>query len=86
LWRVSADLRLHCVATYPLNGGYLLDTNLLSELMREEPAPEVLHWFAAQTTNRLYTCNINQAETLAGIAVLLACIDSLEVINPWRAH
>jgi predicted nucleic acid-binding protein len=56
----------------PLNGGYLLDTNVLSELMREAPAPEVLHWFAAQTPNRLYTCTINQAETLAGIAVLPA--------------
>jgi predicted nucleic acid-binding protein len=40
--------------------------------MREAPAPEVLHWFAAQTPNRLYTCTINQAETLAGIAVLPA--------------
>jgi predicted nucleic acid-binding protein len=56
----------------PLDGGYLLDTNVLSELMREAPAPEVLHWFAAQTPNRLYTCAINQAETLAGIAVLPA--------------
>jgi predicted nucleic acid-binding protein len=50
----------------------LLDTNVLSELMREAPAPEVLHWFAAQTPNRLYTCTINQAEILAGIAVLPA--------------
>jgi hypothetical protein len=56
----------------PLCGGYLLDTNVLSELMREAPAPEVLHWFAAQTPNRLYTCTINKAETLAGIAVLPA--------------
>ena len=56
----------------PLDCGYLLDTNVLSELMREAPAPEVLHWFGAQTPNRLYTCTINQAETLAGIAVLPA--------------
>lgn len=55
-----------------LDSGYLLDTNVLSELMREAPAPEVLHWFAAQTPNRLYTCTINQAEILAGIAVLPA--------------
>jgi predicted nucleic acid-binding protein len=55
-----------------LDCGYLLDTNVLSELMREAPAPEVLHWFAAQTPNRLYTCTINQAEILAGIAVLPA--------------
>jgi toxin FitB len=60
------------MSAYPLDGGYLLDTNVLSELMREAPAPEVLHWFAAQTPNRLYTCTINQAEILAGIAVLPA--------------
>jgi toxin FitB len=56
----------------PLNGGYLLDTNVLSELMRDAPAPEVLRWFAAQTPNRLYTSTINQAETLGGIALLPA--------------
>lgn len=27
----------------PLDGGYLLDTDVLSELMREAPTPEVLH-------------------------------------------
>jgi len=56
----------------PLNAGYLLDTNVLSELMRETPAPEVVRWFAAQTPNRLYTSTINQAEILSGIAVLPA--------------
>lgn len=60
---MSADL---------LNGGFLLDTNVLSELMREAPAPEVLRWFAAQTPDRLYTSTINQAETLGDIAALPA--------------
>jgi predicted nucleic acid-binding protein len=36
----------------PLNAGYLLDTNVLSELMREAPAPEVVRWFDAQTRGR----------------------------------
>ncbi|MEN9780006.1 MAG: hypothetical protein RL014_1154 [Pseudomonadota bacterium] len=60
---MSADL---------LAGGYLLDTNVLSELMREAPAPDVLRWFAAKMPSQLYTSTINQAETLAGIALLAA--------------
>ena len=55
-----------------LSGGCLLDTNVLSELMRDAPAPEVLRWFAAQNPNHLYTSTVNQAEVLAGIAVLPA--------------
>ncbi|GAA3984241.1 type II toxin-antitoxin system VapC family toxin [Comamonas faecalis] len=50
--------------------GFLLDTNVLLELMRENPAPEVLHWFAGQTASQLQTSAITQAEILAGIAVL----------------
>jgi predicted nucleic acid-binding protein len=53
-----------------LSGGCLLDTNVLSELMRDAPAPEVLRWFATQNPNHLHTSTINQAEVLAGIAVL----------------
>lgn len=60
---MSADL---------LAGGYLLDTNVLSELMREAPAPEVLRWFTAKMPSQLYTSTFNQAETLAGIALLAA--------------
>lgn len=60
------------MSAHPLHGGCLLDTNVLSELMREAPAGEVLRWFAAQAPDRLYTSTINQAETLAGIAVLPA--------------
>lgn len=55
-----------------MSAGILLDTNVLSELMREAPAPEVLVWFANQTTNELQTSVITQAEVLAGIAVLPA--------------
>ena len=60
------------MSAVPLSGGYLLDTNVLSELMREAPASEVLRWFAAQAPGQLYTSTINQAETLAGIAMLPA--------------
>ena len=55
-----------------LSSGCLLDTNVLSELMRDTPAPEVLRWFATQNPNNLHTSTVNQAEVLAGIAVLPA--------------
>lgn len=55
-----------------MSAGFLLDTNVLSELMRENPAPAVLGWFAGQAVSLLHTSAITQAEILAGIAVLPA--------------
>lgn len=54
------------------NAGYLLDTNVLSELMRPAPAQEVLRWFGGVVSSQLHTSAINQAEILAGIAALSA--------------
>ena len=49
----------------------LLDTNVLSELMRPRPEPLVLDWFAAQAgQTRFVVCAITQAEILLGIALL----------------
>jgi hypothetical protein len=48
----------------------VLDTNVISELMRPESHPAVLAWVAAQPRATLYTTGINQAEILYGIAVL----------------
>jgi toxin FitB len=48
----------------------ILDTNVISELMRPEPHPLVLAWTTAQPRDLLYTTRINQAEILYGIAAL----------------
>jgi hypothetical protein len=48
----------------------LLDTNVLSELMRREPAPAVVHWVGEQSAANLYTTSITQAEILHGIMLL----------------
>ncbi len=48
----------------------VLDTNVISELMRAEANPAVSAWTAAQPRSLLYTTCINQAEILYGIAVL----------------
>ncbi len=48
----------------------IVDTNVISELMRPEPHPKVLAWVAAQPRTLLYTTHINQIEILYGIAAL----------------
>jgi predicted nucleic acid-binding protein len=48
----------------------LLDTNVLSELMRPSPAAEVLRWFAAHSASQLFTTTITQAEILYGLKVM----------------
>ncbi len=48
----------------------VLDTNVISELMRAEPRRAVLGWVARQPRALLYTTNINQAEILHGIGAL----------------
>lgn len=48
----------------------VLDTNVLSELMRPAPAAPVLRWMAAQPAVRLFTTTITEAEILYGLALL----------------
>ena len=50
----------------------LLDTNVLSELMRPRPAPVVINWFAARSEALFHVSAITQAEVLLGIALLPA--------------
>jgi predicted nucleic acid-binding protein len=48
----------------------VLDTNVLSELMRSEPHPAVFAWTAGRPRSSLYTTSVNVAEILYGIAAL----------------
>jgi hypothetical protein len=48
----------------------ILDTNVLSELMRPAPAASVVRWVAAQPATSIYTTSITQAEILHGIMLL----------------
>ncbi len=48
----------------------ILDTNVISEVMRPAPAAEVLAWLAAQPAAGLYTTSITQAEILHGLMLL----------------
>jgi toxin FitB len=48
----------------------ILDTNVLSEVMRPSPAARVLRWLAKHPPNELFTTTITQAEILFGIELL----------------
>ena len=48
----------------------VLDTNVLSELMKPAPAARVVKWMAAQPAPILYTTSITQAEILHGLMLL----------------
>jgi predicted nucleic acid-binding protein len=45
----------------------ILDTNVLSELMKPAPASLVVDWLAAQPVASLYATSITQAEMLHGV-------------------
>jgi toxin FitB len=48
----------------------VLDTNVVSELMKGAPAAAVLRFVGGQPATRLYTTSVTQAEILHGIALL----------------
>jgi hypothetical protein len=48
----------------------ILDTNVLSELMKPKPAAPVVAWIADHPKAALYTTAITQAEILHGLMLL----------------
>lgn len=48
----------------------LLDTNVLSELMKPAPDVDVVHWLDDQLVETIYICAITRAEIELGIALL----------------
>jgi len=78
----------------------LLDTNVLSELMRPVPDAAVEHWLANQPAASVFTSAITEAELRFGLALLpigkrrsaLATRNirdfegcGVELVNPWTA-
>ena len=50
----------------------VLDTNVVSELMRDEPRAEVLVWLDGRPSRELFVTAVTEAEVRAGIAFLPA--------------
>ena len=65
--------------------GWLLDTNILSELRRPKPERKVLTFVAAQPLESLYISTVTLAEIRFGIE-LLPDIARRSELNDWLAH
>jgi predicted nucleic acid-binding protein len=48
----------------------ILDTNVLSELMKASPAESVIGWVATQAPSSLYITSVTQAEILHGVLLM----------------
>lgn len=48
----------------------LLDTNVLSELMRPAPNPEVVQWLDRRPDSEIWLCSVTVAEIRLNIALL----------------
>ena len=65
--------------------GWLLDTNILSELRRPKPERKVLAFVAAQPLELLYISAVTLAEIRFGIE-LLPDVARRSELNDWLAH
>lgn len=61
---------------------YLLDTNVLSELVRAKPDPNVLHWFDAVSDEALYISVLTLGEIRKGVERLLEH-PRREILRNW---
>jgi toxin FitB len=64
---------------------FVLDTNILSAMMRLQPEPAVAAWTAARPAELLFTTSLSQAEILAGIAIMADGRSRLELETAARA-
>jgi predicted nucleic acid-binding protein len=65
--------------------GWLLDTNVLSELRRHKPERKVLAFVAAQPLELLYISAVALAEIRFGIELVADATKRAE-LNDWLAH
>ena len=61
---------------------YLIDTNVLSELRRRTPAPEVLAWFSLRPAAGLYLSVLTLGEIRKGVE-LLADATRKAALHQW---
>lgn len=65
--------------------GWLLDTNILSELRRPRPEPKVVRFVSAQPLDSLYVSTVTLAEIRFGIE-RVADAGRRAALNDWLAH
>lgn len=62
--------------------GYLLDTNILSELRRPRPEPKVVAFVSAQPLESLFVSTVTFAEIRFGIE-LISDVHKRSLLNDW---
>ena len=65
--------------------GWLLDTNILSELRRTKPEPKVIAFVAAQSLDSLFVSAVTLAEIRFGIERAASAAKRAE-LNDWLTH
>ena len=65
--------------------GWLLDTNVLSELRRPRPEPKVIAFVAGQPLDDLFISTVTLAEIRFGIEMVAAASRRAE-LNDWLTH
>jgi predicted nucleic acid-binding protein len=65
--------------------GWLLDTNILSELRRTKPEPKVLAFVAGQSLDLLFVSAVTLAEIRFGIELVFEVTKRAE-LNDWLTH
>ena len=60
---------------------YILDTNILSELMRSAPNAQVVEWLNAQSVDAIYTTAITVSEMQYGVQKMPAGVRKSNLIN-----
>lgn len=65
--------------------GWLLDTNILSELRRLKPEPKVVAFIAKQPLDQMYLSAVTLAEIRFGIELVTDANRRAE-LNDWLAH
>jgi toxin FitB len=65
--------------------GWLLDTNVLSELRRPRPEPKVVAFVAAQPLDLMFVSTVTLAEIRVGIELVSDANRRVE-LNEWLTH
>ena len=64
-----------------MGSGYLIDTNVISELRRREPEPRVVAWFEHRPAAKLYLSVLTLGEIRRGVE--LAAGERQEALRSW---
>lgn len=62
--------------------GYLIDTNVISELRRREPEPRVVHWFEQHPSHQLFLSVLTLGEIRRGVE-RLAESERQQTLRRW---